>query len=161
MPVHKLQINDFVVADYKLIALYSPLEDYRLAYFINSKLQIRLEKHPVGIGIKIREGESSFSRFVYDDEDTGIFWNFIQNKNKVLSGQPKYVSLFEETGLDITTRVFLIPEFKTADYILKIDYVPDDFETENLVQKLLSLKHITTACIINQDRLKSKNNLIF
>ncbi len=161
MPVHKLQINDFVVADYKLIALYSPLEDYRLAYFINSKLQVRLEKHPVPISIKIREGEGSFSRFIYDDEETGIFWNFIQNKNKVVSGQPKYISLFEETGLDIVTKIFLIPEFRTADYILKIEYTPDDFETGELVHKLLTLKHITTACTINQDKLKSRNNLIF
>lgn len=161
MPVHKLQINDFVIADYKLIALYSPLEDYRLAYFINSKLQILLEKDPVAIGIKIREGESSFSRFFFDDEDSGILWNLLQNKNKVVSSQPKYVSLFEETGLDITTRVFLIPEFKTADYILKIDYAPDDFAIEELVHNLLTLKHITTACMIDQSRLKSTNNLIF
>lgn len=161
MAIHKLQIDDFVMVDYKLIAIHSPLEDYRLAYFLNNALRLRLEKDPVDIGIKIHEGESCFSRFIFTDNHSEITWNFIQNQNRVVSQQMQMVSLFEDTGYALTTRVFLIPEFKTVDYILKMENTPDDFNPEAIVNTLQKVKHINTAYTIDQNKLKSKNNLIF
>ena len=43
MYVHKLHIAEFDKIDYQLIAIHSPLEDYRLAYFINKYLPINLK----------------------------------------------------------------------------------------------------------------------
>lgn len=43
MYVHKLHIAEFDKIDYQLIAIHSPLEDYRLAYFINKQLPINLK----------------------------------------------------------------------------------------------------------------------
>ena len=161
MAIHKLQIDDFVMVDYKLVAIHSSLEDSRLAYFLNRTLQILLEKDPADIGIKIQEGESCFSRFIFEDEENEITWNLIQNKNRVVSVQNQGASLFEDTGLILTTNVFLLPEMKTVDYILKIENTPDDFVPEQLVESLLSIRHIATAYTIDKNELKSKNNLIF
>ena len=85
MAIHKLLIDDFVTIDYELIAIHSSLEDYRLAYFINRELSILLEKSPKDIGIKVKEGESCFSRFIYVDTDKDITWNLIENKNTIIS----------------------------------------------------------------------------
>lgn len=159
MAIHKLQIDDFVTIDYELVAIHSSLEDHRLAYFINRELSILLEKSHKDIGIRIKEGESCFSRFVFEDLETEIYWNLIQNKSTVSSRQ-NAASLFE-TGLDVTTSVFLLPELKKVDYIIKIENTGDEIVSEELIDKLLAIRQVTTAYKIDHHKLKSKNNLIF
>lgn len=161
MGIIKLQIDDFSSVDYQLIAIHSTLEDYRLAYFVNQTLSVSFEKSHKDIGIQIPEGKSHFTRFIYDDQENELFWNLIPNKTKVLTKQTKATSLFEETELDITTNIYLLPELKKVDYLLKIEQVDDFFDVETLIEELLSIRQITTAYTIDQNKLKSKNNLIF
>jgi hypothetical protein len=160
MAIHKLSIDDFITIDYGLIAIHSPLEDYRLAYFINRELAILLEKSAEDISYSIREGESGFSRFIYEDGNETL-WSLVQNRNIIVSTQPGTQSLFGPEGMDITTSAYLLPEFKKVDYILKIENTPDLFALDTVVANLLSVKHITTAYTIDHNKLKSKNNLIF
>ncbi|MEL1245197.1 IPExxxVDY family protein [Flavobacterium sp. DGU11] len=160
MAIHKLLIDDFITIDYGLIAIHSSLEDYRLAYFINRELSVLLEKSAEDIGFTIREGESCFSRFVYEDANDSV-WNLVQNRNRVVSTQTGTTSLFEQTGINISTSVFLVPELKKVDYILKIENTPDVFALDDVVGGLLAIKHIATAYTIDHHKLKSKNNLIF
>ena len=42
MAVHKLLVDDFEDANYSLLAIHCDIEDYRLAYFLNQNLAIRL-----------------------------------------------------------------------------------------------------------------------
>ena len=90
-----------------------------------------------------------------------MYWNLIPNKTKVISRQTKTPSLFEATEMEVTTNLFLRPEMKKVDYLIKIEQVDDWFDTEKLVDELLSIKQITTAYKLEQNKLKSKNNLIF
>lgn len=161
MAIHKLLIDDFVTIDYELIAIHSSLEDYRLAYFINKALGILLEKCPKDIGIKVKEGEGCFARFSYEEPDTDITWSLIQNKGVVVSKQSGATSLFGETGMDITTNVFLLPEQKKVDYFIKIDNTEGSFAINKVVENLLAIGQISTAYTIDHQKLKSKNNLIF
>ena len=84
MAIHKLDLGEFDEIDYYLIAIHTSLEDYRLAFFINQKLPINLSKSENEIQINIKEGETNFSRFYYNDEESAITWNLIQNKNEVI-----------------------------------------------------------------------------
>lgn len=161
MAIHKLQIDDFVTVDYKLIAIHSSLEDYRLAYFLNRELGILLEKSPDDIGVKTKEGESSFPRFVYDDAKNETTWHLVRNQNTMSGGHKNRNSLFEESGFDVTTTVFLLPELKKVDYILKVENMPSFFSQDELLESLLHIRHISTAYAIEHKKLKSKNNLIF
>lgn len=161
MAIHKLQIDDFVTIDYELIAIHSSLEDYRLAYFINQHLHILLEKCPNDIGITIREGESCFSRFFFEDPENETAYNLIQNKNSVISAQSNTASLFGEAGYDMATSVFLIPELKKVDYILKIENILPGTTPESIAAKLTQIEQVNTAYTIDINKIKSKNNLIF
>jgi hypothetical protein len=162
MAIHKLLIDDFVTVDYKLIAIHSSLEDYRLAYFMNRELSILLEKCLNDIWVTIHEGESCFSRFIFEDPGNDSAWNLIQNRNRITTMQNiTTTSLFDETGLPIETSVFLMPELKMVDYVLKIENMPASFEVDTVVEKLLSIRQIATAYNIDHKKLKSKNNLIF
>lgn len=162
MAVHRLLIDDFVTIDYGLVAIHSTLEDYRLAYFMNRELSILLEKSNHDIGVTINEGESCFSRFIYENPDDDSMWNLIQNKAKVISIQSNTsTSLFEDTDMPLTTSVFLMPELKKVDYVLKIESIPAHLELDDIVEKLLTIKQVATAYTIDHTKLKSKNNLIF
>lgn len=161
MAIHKLLIDDFVTIDYELIAIHCSLEDYRLAYFVNKTLGILLEKCPKDIGIKVKEGESCFARFSYEDADKGITWSLIQNKGTVVYKQSGDTSLFGETEMDIATSVFLLPEQKKVDYFIKIDNTEGSFAINKVVENLLGIVQVTTAYTIDHQKLKSKNNLIF
>ena len=159
MAIHKLSIDDFITIDYGLIAIHSPLEDYRLAYFLNRELAILLEKSAEDISYSIRGGESGFSRFAYEDGNDTL-WSLVQNRHSIVGTQPGE-SLFGQAGMNVATSTFLLPELKKVDYILKIENTPDVFALDTVVGSLLTVKHITTAYIIDHNKLKSKNNLIF
>lgn len=156
MAIHKIQINDFLSDDYELIAIHSTLEDYKLAFLLNSVLGTQLKKNNINIEIKISEGKSSFSNFLFDDEKNNVVWNLIENKT-ILSSKSKASQLFD--SIEIT--VFLIPEYKKADYLLKIENIDFDFDEAEMIQKILSIKNITSVYTIDTNNLKSKNNLIF
>jgi len=160
MAIHKLQIDDFVTIDYELVAIHSSLEDYRLVYFINRELSILLEKSPKDIGVTVKEGESCFPWFVYEDTDQELCWSLIPNKGIVISRQETSASLFGDT-MDVTSNVFLLPELKKVDYIIKIENTGSSFALDNIVETLLSIKQVSTAYRIDHHKLKSKNNLIF
>lgn len=162
MAIHRLLIDDFVTVDYSLIAIHSSLEDHRLAYFMNRDLAILLEKSPNDIGVTIPEGESCFSRFTFEDDSNESTWNLIQNRNRVVSAQANTgTSLFYDTGLSVSTSVFLMPELKKVDYILKIENMEHSFSAEAILEKVLKIPQVATAYLVDHKKLKSKNNLIF
>lgn len=161
MAIHKLDLDEFDEIDYHLIAIHTTLEDYRLAYFINQHLPINLSKSKEEILISIKEGETQFSRFYFDDEDNFISWNLIQNKNEVI-GKKEIINqdLFSNSSQEVATKVFLLPELKKVDYFLKIES-DDDLDIVTIVKKLKTIKSLSTVYVVETENIKSKNNLIF
>lgn len=161
MAIHKLDLDEFDEIDYHLIAIHTTLEDYRLAYFINQHLPVNLSKSNEEILISIKEGETQFSRFYFEDEDNFVSWNLIQNKNEVI-GQNEIINqdLFSNSSQVVATKVFLLPELKKVDYFLKIES-DDDLDLSGIVKKLKSIKSLSTVYVVETETIKSKNNLIF
>ncbi|MBA4276272.1 IPExxxVDY family protein [Flavobacterium sp.] len=163
MAIHKLDLGEFDEIDYHLIAIHTSLEDYRLAYFINQKLPINLGKNKNEIQINIKEGETKFSRFYYHEVEKGISWNLIQNKNEVIQqkNDTRQNNLFSNINMEVSTKVYLLPEFKKADYFLKIENLEDDLNVTHIQALLNTIDNISTAYTIETNKIKSKNNLIF
>lgn len=161
MAIHKLDLDEFDEIDYHLIAIHTTLEDYRLAYFINQHLPTNLSKSKEEILISIKEGETQFSRFYFDDDDNFISWNLIQNKNEVI-GKKEIINqdLFSNSSQEVATKVFLLPELKKVDYFLKIES-DDDLDIVTIVKKLKTIKSLSTVYAVETENIKSKNNLIF
>lgn len=161
MAVHKLDLDEFDEIDYHLIAIHTTLEDFRLAYFINQHLPVNLSKSKEEILISIKQGDTQFSRFYFDDEDNFISWNLIQNKNEVI-GKKEITNqdLFSNSAHEEATKVFLLPELKKVDYFLKIES-DNDLQINEIVKKLKAIKSLSTVYIVDTETIKSKNNLIF
>ncbi len=159
----KLNLGEFDAIDYHLIAIHTSLEDYRLAYFINQKLSINLSKSCNEIQIKIKEGETRFSRFCYEGTENEISWDLIQNKNEVLQEKQKQLTqdLFSDIKMEVATKVFLLPEFKKVDYFFKIENTDDTLNLDEIKILLNTINKVSAAYSIETTKIKSKNNLIF
>jgi hypothetical protein len=162
MAIHKLDLGEFDEIDYHLIAIHTSLEDYRLAYFINQKLPINLGKNENEIQINIKEGETKFSRFYYYDVEKAISWNLIQNKNEVIQQKKNNgQNLFSNISMEVSTKVYLLSEFKKVDYFLKIENLEETMNVEEIQALLNTIDNISTAYAVETNKIKAKNNLIF
>ncbi len=163
MTVHKLNIEDFDYDEkYALIAIHTSLEDYRLCYFINQILKINLKKSDKDIFISNKNGETYFSKFHFDDLKKDIYWHLVQNKNKITIKENNVnFNLFQDTTQEISTKVYLLPEFKKIDYLLKIDNENQKINEVEIATLLNSNERISTVYPIDLNTIKNKNNLIF
>lgn len=161
MAIHKLHLEEFDEIDYQLIAIHSSLEDYRLAYYINQNLPINLKKENCNIQISNKEGETQFTRFVFEDSKD-IVWNLIQNKNDVfVPSQNSNQGLFAETNNKFSTKIYLIPEFKKVDYFLKIENGEVNIDVSKITNCIKKIERVSTVYAVEVEKIKSKNNLIF
>ncbi|WP_284651165.1 IPExxxVDY family protein [Flavobacterium terrisoli] len=161
MYVHKLHIGEFDEIDYQLIAIHSPLEDYRLAYYINQNLPINLKKSNCNIHVSNKEGETQFTRFIFEDEKD-IAWNLVQNQNDafVASGNDNQ-GLFANSSNEISAKIYLIPEFKKVDYFLKIENDEVAIDVSKIINSIKKIDRVSTVYAVEVEKIKSKNNLIF
>ena len=162
MAVHKLHLEEFDEIDYQLIAIHTSLEDYLLAFYINQKLPVLLKKSDCDIQIKNKEGETQFTRFIFEDEKAVVAWNLIQNKNEILlSPQRVNQGLFAESKSKFSTKIYFIPEFKKVDYFLKIENGNGSVDVAKITNELKKIDRISTIYAVDVEKIKSKNNLIF
>ncbi|MEL1253952.1 IPExxxVDY family protein [Flavobacterium sp. DGU38] len=161
MAVHRLDLDEFDEIDYYLMAIHTPLEDYRLAYFINKKLPVNLSKSKNEIHAQTKQGEANFSRFYYYDTDKALSWNLIQNKNEIISvSTGDFQNLFSSETSEVSTTIHLLPEFKKVDFFLKIDS-DEAINFSEIQQKLNTIESIAAIYAVDTNKIKSKNNLIF
>lgn len=162
MAVHKVYIEEFEEDDYYIIAIHTSLEDYRLAYFINREIAIRLSKSDSDIQSQVKEGETSFARFTFEDKKNDIKWNLVQNKNEI-EGKENTITqdLFFNSNNSFSTSAYLLPEYKKVDFFLKIENAEKDINITEIVSKISAIDSIKMVYNVDKDKIKSKNNLIF
>jgi hypothetical protein len=162
MAVHKLHWDEFDEIDYQLIAIHSPLEDYRLAYYINQNLPINLKKSDCNIYISTKEGETQFTRFVFENKKASISWNLIQNQNDLLVFSPVHnQGLFANSNTKFSTKIYLIPEYKKVDYFLKIENSETELDVFQITNSIKKIERVSAVYTVEVEKIKSKNNLIF
>ena len=160
MAVHKLILDDvFNKVYYTLIAIHCTLEDYRLAYLLNSKLGIGLKRKPSDLDFD--KEKSSFSIFDWEDKKQLATWSLVSNICvKEIYQEAKIQSLFNTEN--IVTKTFnLVPEKKNVNYFLKIESELIDNKHKFIINSILKIPQIVTAYCIDKSQLKSKDNLIF
>ena len=162
MTILKLQLDDFDEIDYDLIAIHSVLEDYRLAFFLNQKLPILLNKSKEEIEIHTIDGDVFFSKFTFSDFLNDVQWNLIPNKNEIIvkkksTGQ----NLFLNTQVEIATKIYLLSELKKVDYFLKIENNHGNLDISQVLKSIQSIDRIAAVYAVDPEKIKSKNNLIF
>lgn len=161
MQVHSLELEDFIDSDYSLISIHTSLEDYKLAYLMNTHLKTFFEKSKPDLEIKESNQNALFSIFKYEDEVQFNTWYLISNKFHGKSIQPISNGLFQTMNESVNTTSYLVPEKKKMDFLLKIEGDMDTFQIHEIVQKIKTIKQVMTSYVIDLTTLKSKDFLIF
>lgn len=159
MATYKLSIDDFDEPEYVLLAIHTPLEDYRLAFALNRALQLKLEWADAGVRVKNKSGEALFSRYSYKNPD-GIIWELLQNKTELSESTDSGQDLFGNPVAGVSSRTYLMPEFKKVDYFLKID-ADGETDHEDTAEAISKIAQIAMTYPIKDNLVKSRNNLIF
>ena len=152
MSIYKLTTSDFE-SDYTLIAIHSQSEPYKLAYEINLKLNISLEKSSFDISFKNKV--SVFDLYKHESEIYNTKLYLISNKSIEKENQAKNKLLFNEYSISS----FLIPELKKAEFLIKIE--GGGFNIDSLLIKLNKIDSVVSCYRASINNVKSKYNLIF
>ena len=126
--------------DFVLLAITSPLKDYRLCFKVNKELQIDLNRlDDLELSLNAGSPTNYFSRYIYIEPHNEIEFNLLANKG---------------------TEGFLIPEMKKVDFFLLIRNYIDSDELRQVIAGLNRIPEVLVAAEVDPKKLKSKENLI-
>ena len=148
----KFKLDD-VSKDFNLIAIRSDVEDYRMVYFLNKKLNINLSRR--NNDIVFHKDENKYSIYDYTDES-----RFFSNK----SFSQKFIkddnlTLFSNENFRNNETRF-IKELNSIDYFLTIENVENIKYIEKILTKISEISIVIT-CFETSQAFKNKENLIF
>ncbi|MCX2718384.1 IPExxxVDY family protein [Lentiprolixibacter aurantiacus] len=153
MITHRI-FDDYSEEDFSLFAIHSNVEDHAMAFALNQALKLKLKRSRSDYDLN---NLVSFPCFEWKDEVQDLNWHLLCNSG-VSSGSQQMGNLFPD---ELTVnRHYLIPEFKDADYILRMELGMHE-QAAVISNKILAISHVITAYSINTEKLKSKENLIF
>lgn len=149
MAVYKLDFDEFIDDEFELLGIHTTLESYHLAYFINSVFNVQLKRTEVLL---------EFDFYEFNDHKNQAVWNLISNRGSQEKDSKKVLqeSLFLPEEKEI---IYLLPEYKKVDYLVKIEQ--NTCAIENMIENIKTIPQIITTFAIDTSNLKSKNNLIF
>jgi hypothetical protein len=156
MQVYALEMNDFSEEEYSLIGIHSTLEDFKLAYLLNKKLNTRFYKAKEDLEFVREKKKASFSIYNYENIKYDFDWFLIAN-----SYRRENQTVSNELLLTSETKTYLIPEKKKIDFFLKICGESEYEFIAKTIKKITSIENVITAYSIDKNTLKSKDFLIF
>ena len=151
MPIHRLSSDD-LENDYKLIALHSDLEPYKLAFEINKKLKIQLKRSSFDLSFKNKSSIFDLYKHISEVFNTKLYLILNKSTDKKKIKGPLLFENFDEQS-------YLIPELRKAQYLLKIE--GGGFDIDNLLKKLNEIDNVISSYRTEISSIKSKYNLIF
>ena len=154
---HKLNLNQFP-QNFHLIAIHSDLDEFRLAYFLNEKLNISLIRR--NNDIHLAENNAYYPSYEFLDETKYLKWIFFSNKSLV-SELPNV----DDNGLfssrsSVKNEISLLSNKKQVDYFLIVENIANKSYLEKVLKKISEISGVITS-FVSDNKLENKENLIF
>lgn len=139
--LNKKVIKFEIDLDFVLIAITSPLKDYRLCYMVNKSLNFNFVRaDDLQLDALQGPGKVFFSFFKYGWESSETEFYLIANKG---------------------SEGYLIPEMNKTDYLFMIKNYIDEDDLDEIVLKLNKIPEIVAAVKVDPKKIKSRENLLF
>ncbi|MEZ4874458.1 MAG: IPExxxVDY family protein [Flavobacteriaceae bacterium] len=162
MGTYKLLLDDDVEDSFFLIAIHCSEEPYKIAFMLNKHLSMQLQRKRNDLVLWKEEMEASYALFRFENEMRYTTYYLVKNKSRrEVKNVQTTNSLFPETTSEKTVTTYLLPEFKKADYFLKIESDMDLFPIRKIVSQINEIKEVISAYLVDHDHIKSHTNLIF
>ncbi|MCP9199198.1 IPExxxVDY family protein [Gramella sp. GC03-9] len=160
MQSHKVLL-DVEDEHFQLIAIYSSMEEYKMAFFLNKYLKLKLTRDRMDIDFMHNLFNAVYPLYSFKNPATYLKFELVANKFK---GKPVKVlrsgSLFREEEVS-PQEVYLVPEYNKVDYFLKLSEEATTNEFLRMINSIGQIPGVQAAHAIDVDNLKSKQNLIF
>ena len=154
---HKLNLNQFP-ENYHLIAIHSDLDEFRLAFFLNKKLNIGLKRK--NNDIYFSEQNANYSSYEFLDDTKYLKWIFFPNKSLVSEkSTDQDLSLFGK-GSTALNEINLLSQQKSVDYFLIIENIANETYIDKVLKKISEISGVITS-FLSENKLENKENLIF
>lgn len=141
------------------IAIHATLPNYRMAYYLNQSLCTKFKIIVDEDKIIKKEPNHYFTHFEYLDNRKQKIWKLLQNKSFNIGATNQKIGLFETENFSST--LFLVPEVKIIDFILKIDGSSNTEETKEIIRNINGILNVNKAYELPKKIIKSKNNLLY
>lgn len=161
MPAHKLILDDVFEQPFKLIAIHSSVEEYRLAYLFNKHLDLRLARTSKDLDFHSGKLSILFAHYTFEDKQKDCFYHLVSNIARGETISPLYANSLFEGEQPAYHKAYLLPDYKQVDYFLKIEDETDVVSEKFLLEKIKEIPQVSTAYAIDFHQIKSKENLIF
>ena len=156
MQVHALDLKDFCEENYTLIGIHTTLEDYKLAFLLNSHLKTNFHRAKYSLDFDNKKEDVSFSIYSYTNKEYDFEWYLISNsctQEATLNSNELLQSTEKKT--------YLINEKKKVDFFIKIIGETDQMFITKTIDRINTINQIVTSYNIDTNTLKSKDFLIF
>lgn len=156
MQIHSLELDDFSDNNYTLIGIHTTLEEFKLAYSLNKKINTKFSRASYSLDFENKNNNASFSIYEHFNTKFSQNWFLIANHQTIKTTDIN-PGLFQSD--EMTT--YLIPEKSKIDFFIKLE---GDFEKGFILQTINSINKIgqvITSYTIDPNTLKSKDFLIF
>ncbi len=161
MPAHKLVLDDVFEKPFRLLAIHSSVEEYKLAFLLNKHLELRLVRSRRDVDFQVGALQVLFALYSFEDLQKYRNYYLVSNfaKGEQVTGTVTN-SLFGEQEVSFH-KIHLLPEFKKVDFFLKIEEESIPVSEEQLLKQIKAIPQVSTAYSIDFHQIKSKENLIF
>lgn len=135
-----------------VIAIHSPLESYRLAYFLNINLGFQLHRATQDI----TQNNNAFAFYEYFSENEQLQWRLVTNR-----------SFLKQQAVSNTNALFsfethstsLVSKHNKVDFFLVSE--TDSPNISNYINQIRSIELISAAYSIESDNVSTFQNYIF
>lgn len=161
MALQKLKLEStFYHEDVVIFGLVSTLPAYRLAFFLNESLNLKLKRSKSDKPYHYKSNLLFYSNFDFEDEKRSVDWFLTANKNPII---------YEEDAKDMSSKILdsriisglpLVPELKIIDYF--IGYFGEDNPALNktINIQLKELSYVSTYQKVDLEKTKNIDNLL-
>lgn len=156
MQIHAIDLHDFSEEQYTLLGIHTTLEDYKLAFLLNSTLKTKFHRAEYSLDIKDVQDNASFSIYSYTNKKYDFEWYLIAN-SCTRELQLNSAGFLQSTE----SKTYLIKEKKKIDYFIKIVGEAHKGFIEKTIDRINAIDQVVASYSIDINTLKSKDFLIF
>lgn len=143
--------------EFFLWGIRSSERDYRVAYLLNSALDLAFEKCRNNVLSKTKKGSYEFSLFEYRPESGFAEWYLLSNAGYGLKKSEESIGLFG--GDEIVEQALFLPSHKTFDYFIIVYGIITDEEIAKLQEVCNRIAYFAKSEEIDPDSIPNKADL--
>ena len=158
----KLVLDEDFSEDYALVAIHCSEEAYKMAFFLNKHVSLRLRRCDLDLDFSNDGLEVTFPLFEFEDASQYTQYHLVGNKCKSKEAQIQSSGgLFDAEVTEKTVVTYLLPELRSVDFFLKVSSDYKEVALKKLSLAINEIKQVISAYPVDVETIKSKNNLIF